>query len=184
MGVVCRKMSHNGYSWCITLLILLATGAQGQDVDEPWTPNVRTLEDKVVTGEGASPGTPEPRGPPARKSSQCMARDGRTQSTTLAHNPWCEETRHCMERAERSLLFLTAAGAVCQIGDSKWYGMCVLTLAMLASGVQAKEGSGPPCLREKRAAIQKAYDLKAYDCSEREEAIVYHIPQQYPETEE
>ena len=64
-----------------------------------------------------------------------------------------------MERAEQSLLFLAAAGAVCQIGDREWYGMCVLTLAMLASGVQAKERDGPPGLREKRAAIQKAYHL-------------------------
>ena len=35
-GVVCQTMSHNGYGWCVTLLTLLATGAQGQDVDEPW----------------------------------------------------------------------------------------------------------------------------------------------------
>ena len=39
-------------------------------------------------------------------------------------------------------------------------------------------------MREKRAAIQKAYHLEAYDCSEPEDAIVYHIPQQCPEKEE
>ena len=99
-GVVCQTMSHNGYGWCVTLLTLLATGAQGQDVDKPWTPNVKMLEDEVMTGEGVSPGTPEPQGPPARKPSQRTAKDGRTQSTTPANDPWCEETKHRMERAE------------------------------------------------------------------------------------
>ena len=85
-GVVCQTMSHNGYGWCVTLLTLLATGAQGQDVDEPWAPNVRTLEDEVVTEEGVSPRTPEPRGLPARKSPQPMARDRWTRSTTPAND--------------------------------------------------------------------------------------------------
>ena len=89
-----------------------------------------------------------------------------------------------MERAERSLLFLTAAGVVCQIRDREWYGLCVLTLAMLASGVQAEEKDRPPCLREKRVAIQEAYHLEAYDCNEPKNAIVCHIPQQCPETKE
>ena len=73
---------------------------------------------------------------------------------------------------------------MCQIGDCEWYGMCVLTLVMLASGVQATEKDGPPCLREKRAAIQEAYHLEAYDCNEPKNAIVYHIPQQCPEMKE
>ena len=34
-GVVCQTMSHNRYGWCVTLLTLLATGAQGQDIEEP-----------------------------------------------------------------------------------------------------------------------------------------------------
>ena len=59
-GVVCQTMSHNGYGWCVTLLTLLAMGAQGQDVEEPWTPNVEMLKDEVMTGEGVSPGSPEP----------------------------------------------------------------------------------------------------------------------------
>ena len=49
-----------------------------------------------------------------------------------------EEAKHRLERAERSLLSLTAAGALCQIGDRELYGMCVLTLAMLATGAQGK----------------------------------------------
>ena len=66
-----------------------------------------------------------------------------------------EQSLLFMEKAERSLLFLTAAGVVCQIGDREWYGLCVLTLGMLASEdlwVQVEEEDGPPCLREKRAA--------------------------------
>ena len=75
-------------------------GVQGQEVDEPWTPNIKTLEDEVVTREGVSPGTPEPQGPPAQKSSLRMAKDGLTQSTTPADDPWCKETKHRMERAK------------------------------------------------------------------------------------
>ena len=89
-----------------------------------------------------------------------------------------------MERAEQSLLFLTAAGVVCQIGDREWYGLCVLTLAVLASGVQAEEKNGPPCLREKRAASQENYYLEAYDCNKPESTIVYHTPQQCPKMKE
>ena len=92
-----------------------------------------------------------------------------------------------MERAERSLLFLTAAGVVCQIGDHEWYGLCVLPLAMLASGdlwAQAKEEEGPPYLREKRATSQENYYLEAYDCNEPEDTMVYPIPQQCPEIKE
>ena len=86
-----------------------------------------------------------------------------------------------MERAEQSPLFITAAGVVCQIGDHEWYGLCVLTLAMLASGdlwAQAKEEEEPPYLREKRATNQEKYYLEAYDCVEPEEATAYPIPQQ------
>ena len=86
-----------------------------------------------------------------------------------------------MEKAEQSLLFLTAAGTVCQIGrDREWYGLCVLTLAMLASGdlwVQAEEEEERlPCLREKRAVSQEKYHLEAYDCSQPEEIEVYPTP--------
>ena len=71
----------------------------------------------------------------------------------------CDETKHHLEQAEWSLLFLTAAGAVCQIGDREWYGMCVLTLAMLATGAQAKEVSKPQGLRE---TAQETYCLEAH----------------------
>ena len=92
-----------------------------------------------------------------------------------------EQSLLFMEKAEQSLLFLTAAGVVCQIGDHEWYGLCVLTLAMLASGdlwAQAKEEEGPPYLREKRATSQENYYLEAYDCDEPEDTTAYPIPQQ------
>ena len=90
-----------------------------------------------------------------------------------------------MEKAERSLLFLTAAGTVCSRGDRKWYGPCVLILAMLASGdlwVHVEEEERHPCLREKRAVSQEKYHLEAYDCSKPEEIKVYPTPLQCPET--
>ena len=75
---------------------------------------------------------------------QRMTKVKQAQATTPVDNSGCENTKHCMEKAEQSrlfmekaeqsLLFLTAAGTVCQIGDREWYGLCVLTLAMLASG--------------------------------------------------
>ena len=114
-GVVCQTMSHNRYSWCVTLLTLLATGAQGQDVEEPWTPYVEMPEGAAAAREGVSLETPEPQGSPAREPSQHTAKDRQTQSTTPVDDPWCEKTKHRMERAERSLLFSTAARAVCQI---------------------------------------------------------------------
>ena len=73
---------------------------------------------------------------------------------------------------------------MCQIGDRKWYSMCVLTLAMLATGAQAKEVSEPQGLREKTVASQEAYRLEAYNCSEPEDAIIYNIPQKCPGKEE
>ena len=60
-GVVCQTMSHTGYGWCISLLTLLAMGVQGQDVKEPWTPYVSTLEDAAGVRKGVSlaiPGSP------------------------------------------------------------------------------------------------------------------------------
>ena len=97
-----------------------------------------------------------------------------------------ECNRLFMEKAERSLLFLTAAGTVCFIGDREWYGPCVLILAMLASRdlwVHAEEEEERlPCLREKRAVSQEKYHLEAYDCSKPEEIKVYLTLLQCPET--
>ena len=62
--------------------------------------------------------------------------------------------------------------------------MCVLTLAMLAMGAQAKEVSKPQGLREKRVASQEMYRLEAYDCSEPEDAIISNIPQECSAKEE
>ena len=82
-----------------------------------------------------------------------------------------------MQKVEQSLLFLAAAGVVCRIGgDHEWYGLCVLTLAMPASGDlwgQAKADYAPPRLREKRAADQEEYHLEAYNCNEPGDTKVY-----------
>ena len=43
-GVVCQAMGHTGYGWCVSLLTLLAMGVQGQEVNEPWTLILGTLE--------------------------------------------------------------------------------------------------------------------------------------------
>ena len=89
-----------------------------------------------------------------------------------------------MEKTEGSLLFLSAAGTVCSIGDREWYGPCDLILAMLASGdlwVKKEEEERLPYLREKRAVSQEKYHLEAYDCSEAEEIKVYLTPLQCPE---
>ena len=156
-GVVGQVMSHNGYGWCVSLLTLLAIGAQGQDIKEPWTPYLEMPEGLAKAREGISLETPEPQRSPAREPSQHTTEDRQTQATTPVDDPWCEETKHRMEKAERSLLISTTAGAVCQIIDSECCGLCVLTLAVLASGVQAEEKNGSLCLREKRAASQENY---------------------------
>ena len=138
-GVVCQAMSHTGYGWCVSLLTLLAMGVQGQDVNEPWTPFLVTLEDAAEVRKRASLEIP---GSPAREPWQHTTKV--KQTTTPVDNSWCENTKYHMEKAERSLLFMqkaersllfqTVAGVVCQIGDCEWYGLCVLALAMLASG--------------------------------------------------
>ena len=41
-------------------------------------------------------------------------------------------------KPERSLLFMTAAGVVCQTTGQGWYGWCVAMLTLLATGVQGQ----------------------------------------------
>ena len=66
--------------------------------------------------------------------------------------------------------------------------MCVLTLAMLATGAQAKEVSGSQGsgyhMGERTGADQETYRLEAYDCSEPEDTMIYSIPQNCPTKEE
>ena len=66
-GVVCQTMSHTGYGWCVSLLTLLAMGVQGQDVNEPWTPYMGTLEDAAEVRKGGSLANPRS---PAREPLQ------------------------------------------------------------------------------------------------------------------
>ena len=140
-GTVCQAVSHTGYGWCASLLMLLAMGVQGQEVNEPPTPYVGTPGDVVEVRKGGSRADP---GSTLRELLQSKREDKRVPTTTSRKGSRCDNTEHHMERAERnrlfmekaeqSLLFLTAVGTVCQIGDCKWYGPCVLILAMLVSG--------------------------------------------------
>ena len=77
---------------------------------------------------------------------------------------------------------------MCQIGDHDWYGICVLTLAILATGAQVKEVSrsqgGGYHMGERTSATQETYRLEAYDSSDPEDAIIYSVPQNCPTKEE
>ena len=68
-GVVCQTTSHGWYSWCVAMLTLLATGAQGQGMDTPWEPNDRPVEEMITISEVSSPRTPVSRDMPTRKPS-------------------------------------------------------------------------------------------------------------------
>ena len=57
-GTVCQTTSHSWYSWCVAMLTLLATGAQGQDIDKTWDPNNMPVDEMVITSEVFSPRTP------------------------------------------------------------------------------------------------------------------------------
>ena len=130
-GVVCQTMSHTGHGWCVSLLTLLAMGVQGQEVIEPRTPYLVTSEDTAEVRKGDGLEIPQS---PARESLQGTMKNKQARITTPAEDLWCEKTKHCTERAEqsllfakraeRNLLFLTAAGVVCQIRDREWYA-CV-----------------------------------------------------------
>ena len=141
-GTVCQAVSHTGYSWCASLLMLLAMGVQGQEINEPLTPYVGMPGDVAEVREGGSMASPRS---PAWEPLQRIRKDKQAPTITLGKGSGCKNTEHNMERAEQSrlfmekaeqsLLFLTAAGTVCQIvGDREWCSLCVLTLAMLASG--------------------------------------------------
>ena len=54
-GVVCQTMSHAGYGCCVSLLVLVAMGVQGQDVKEPWASYMVTPEAAARIGGGINP---------------------------------------------------------------------------------------------------------------------------------
>ena len=122
---------------------MLATGTQVQDLNKTQDLNNMFVDEVIIAAEGLSTKTPALGGTPIRSPPQKVTIGIRRKQSTMPENrPQCEEATQYLERAEWSLLFLTTAGAVCQIGNHDWYGMCVLTLAMLATGAQAKEVSG------------------------------------------
>ena len=90
-GVVCQTMGPHRYGWHVSLLTLLAMGAQGQDVEEPWTPYVETPEGAAKAREGVSLETPEPQRSPAWEPSQRRTEDRQMQATTPVDDPWCEK---------------------------------------------------------------------------------------------
>ena len=168
-------------------------GVQGQEIDIPPTPCVGTMGEVAEVKKGGSLANP---GSTVQELLQRTREDKQTPTTSSKKGSRCKRTEQhtdrveCnglfIEKAEQSLLFLTAAGTVCQIGDCEWYGPCVLILAMLASGdlcVHMEEDEERlPCLREKRAVSQEKYHLEAYNCSKPEEIKVYPTPLQCPET--
>ena len=114
-------------------------GVQGQEENESWTPVLGTPEVEAGVGKVISLEVP---GSQTREGQQHTTKV--KQATTPAEDSRCEnhqpheEERNrnllIMKKAELSLLFLTAAGVVCRLGgDHEWYGVCVLTLAILAS---------------------------------------------------
>lgn len=123
-GVVCQTTSQGWYGWCVAMLTLLATGVQGQDMNTPGEPNDRLVEEMITIADINGLGTLVSQDMPTRKPPQQTPREGQKQPSTPEDNPRCEDTKHRLERAESSLLFLTAAGAVCQIGNHEWYCMC------------------------------------------------------------
>ena len=74
------------------------------------------------------------------------------------------------------------------MGNQDWYGWCVLMLAMLAIGTQARDISRPQGSRdhtEEGVGVPRGtYRLEAYDCSKPEDAMVHNIPQSCPTEKE
>ena len=105
-GVVCQAVSHTGYSWCVSLLMLLAMGVQGQEANEPLTPYVGTPRDAAEVRKGGSMANP---GPPAREPLQHTTKAKQAPATTPVEGSGCENIKHHMERLERSRLFMEKA---------------------------------------------------------------------------
>ena len=169
--------------------MLLATGIWGRDIDKAWDLNNMPVDRVVIAPEALSPETLAPGDTPIRKFPQNeQQKKRRRQSTTPGDRPRCGEATQRQERTEQGLLFRTAVGAVGQIGSHDGSGMCVLMLAILATGAQAKEVSRPQDdgyhRGERTGATQEIYHLETYDHSEPEEAVKYSTPQSGPKTEE
>ena len=131
-GVVCQTMSHAGFGWCMSLLTLLAMGVQGQEENESWTPVLGTSEEDTGIRELVSLEAP---GPQININQAITPTDNSLCEDKQLHEEEWNRNILVMKKAELSLLFLTAAGVVCRLGgDHEWYGFCILSLALLASG--------------------------------------------------
>ena len=143
-GIMCQTISYSPYRGGVAISELLATGTRGRDTNKAWDLNNMPVDRVVIAPKAFSPETLAPGNNPTRKFPWKQATGKRRkQSTAPGNRPRCGEATQRQERTEQGLLFRTAAGAVCQIGGHDGCGMCVLTLAILATGAQAKEVSGP-----------------------------------------
>ena len=73
-----------------------------------------------------------PKGDNGKVTSQPEKRDQSTETNDS------KVTMQQKGKPERSLLFMTAAGVVCQTTGQGWYGWCVAMLTLLATGVQGQ----------------------------------------------
>ena len=89
-GVVCQTMSHAGYGWCVSLLTLVAMGAQGQAVNEPWAPYMVTPQAVARVRKGVNLEIP---GPPAQEPLQHTTEVKQAQATIPADDSQCKNTR-------------------------------------------------------------------------------------------
>ena len=93
---------------------------------------------------------------------------------------WDRTTDHFV-RLERSLLFLTATSAVCQLASQKWYSPCVFMLTILASGdlgIRAEEDEGVTAAGDRSGTLQEEHLLEAYDCDDPEEVTLHSTREQ------
>ena len=98
-SVVCQTTSQGWYGWCVAILTLLATGAQGQEMNTPGEPNDRPVEEMITIADIDGLGTPVSQDMSTRKLPQQTSREGQKQPTTPEDNPRCSDTKHRMERA-------------------------------------------------------------------------------------
>ena len=143
----------------------------------------------VIAPEAFSPETLAPGNNPTRKFPWKQATGKRRKQSTAPRNrPRCGEATPRQERTEQGLLLRTAAGAVCQIDSQDGCGLCALTLAILATGAQVKDVSGPQDngyhWGGRTGATQEIYHPETYNHSKPEEAVKYSTPQSGPKTEE
>ena len=91
-----------------------------------------------------------------------------------------EDATQQTKRADQSLLFLTVAGTLCQMGNQDWYSWCVATLVMLATGAQAQDTSrlwdSSGLTAEKVVVAQEVPSFETSDYNEPEGTLIQGPP--------